>query len=204
MKPGSSLWPNRDKGYLDGKLLVAMPGMRDENFAGTVVYICAHSSEGAMGIVINRNSADLTFGELLVQLNVIGSEQEIRLPEGISGTQVLKGGPVETSRGFVLHTPDFFLESATLPINDGICLTATIEILKAMARDEGPAEALMALGYAGWAPGQLEREIRENGWLFCEADRDLVFGVNSEAKYERALAKIGINRAMLSNVAGTA
>lgn len=204
MKPGSRPKSDRGKAYLDGKLLVAMPGMRDENFAGTVIYVCAHSSEGAMGIVINRMSPDLTFGELLVQLNVIGMDQQIRLPEDVSGTQVLKGGPVETSRGFVLHTPDFFLDSATLPINEGICLTATIEILKAMARDEGPAEALMALGYAGWAPGQLEREIRDNGWLFCEADRDLVFGADSSAKYDLALARIGINRAMLSSVAGTA
>jgi putative transcriptional regulator len=204
MKPMPTARAEKGQGYLDGKLLIAMPGMRDENFAGTVVYICAHSSEGAMGIVLNRDATDMTFGELLVQLEVIGSEQQIRLPDEVSGTLVLKGGPVETGRGFVLHSPDFFLDNATLPINDGICLTATLDILKAMARDEGPAEALMALGYAGWAPGQLEREIRENGWLFCDADRDLVFSAEPSAKYDRALAKIGIDRLKLSPVAGTA
>jgi putative transcriptional regulator len=204
MKPELLRRGPRGNGFLDGKLLVAMPGMRDENFAASLVYMCAHSAEGAMGIVINKTSPDLTFGDLLVQLNVIVPDQQIRLPVDVSATHVLKGGPVETSRGFVLHTPDFFIDAATLPINDGICLTATIEILKAMARDEGPAEAVMALGYAGWAPGQLEREIRDNGWLFCDADSELLFGSNPETKYDRALRKIGVNSAMLSRTAGRA
>jgi putative transcriptional regulator len=204
MKAASLRRARGGKGYLDGKLLVAMPGMRDENFAGSIIYVCAHSSEGAMGLVLNRTTPDLTFPELLVQLDIIGEEQAIRLPEDLVATRVLKGGPVEPGRGFVLHTPDFFLDTATLPIQDGICLTATVEILKAMARDEGPAEAVMALGYAGWAPGQLEREIRDNGWLFCDADQDLVFGQDIAVKYDRALAKIGVNRAMLSSASGTA
>jgi putative transcriptional regulator len=117
---------------------------------------------------------------------------------------VLKGGPVETGRGFVLHTADFFIENSTLPIDDGICLTATLDILKAIARGDGPASAVLALGYAGWAPGQLETEITSNGWLHCPADSELIFGSDTEAKYQRALRKIGIDLGMLSSEAGHA
>jgi putative transcriptional regulator len=117
---------------------------------------------------------------------------------------VLKGGPVETGRGFVLHSADFFIENSTLPIDDGICLTATVDILRAIARGNGPESALLALGYAGWAPGQLETEIQENGWLHCPADPDLIFGVDTDGKYEMALKKLGINLAMLSSEAGHA
>ena len=118
--------------------------------------------------------------------------------------KVLKGGPVDVQRGFVLHSSDFFIENSTLPIDEGICLTATLDILKAIARGEGPKSAILALGYAGWAPGQLETEIQHNGWLHCPADPDLIFGTDTEAKYQQALQKIGIDLGMLSSEAGHA
>jgi putative transcriptional regulator len=192
------------EGYLDGRLLIAMPVMDDERFARSVIYLCAHSSEGAMGIVVNRAAGSIDFPELLVQLNIIDKDHQIRLPDAAENLKVLKGGPVETGRGFVLHSSDFFIKDATLPIDDGICLTATLDILKAIASGMGPKQAILALGYAGWAPGQLENEIQHNGWLHCDADPDLIFGRNVEDKYQRALDKIGIDIAMLSNEAGHA
>lgn len=192
------------EGYLDGRLLIAMPVMEDERFARSVIYLCAHSSEGAMGIVVNRDAGSIDFPELLIQLNIIDKDRQIRLPDSAENLKVLKGGPVETGRGFVLHSSDFFIKDATLPIDDGICLTATLDILKAIAGGTGPKQAILALGYAGWAPGQLENEIQHNGWLHCDADPDLIFGRNVEDKYKRALDKIGIDIAMLSNEAGHA
>ncbi|MGO3927249.1 YqgE/AlgH family protein [Rhodopseudomonas pseudopalustris] len=191
-------------GYLDGQLLVAMPVMEDERFARSVIYVCAHSAEGAMGIIVNRPAGSINFPELLVQLEIIDKADQIKLPENAESMRVLKGGPVETGRGFVLHSSDFFIKDATLPIDDGICLTATVDILKAIAKGAGPKRAILALGYAGWAPGQLENEIQENGWLHCAADPDLIFGSDIEDKYSRALLKIGIEPGMLSNEAGHA
>ena len=193
-----------DSGYLDGQLLVAMPVMEDERFARSVIYLCAHSSEGAMGIIVNRPAGSIDFPELLVQLDIIADSDQIKLPENAESMKVLKGGPVETGRGFVLHSSDFFIKDATLPIDDDICLTATLDILKAIATGEGPKHAILALGYAGWAPGQLETEIQSNGWLHCPADPELVFGDDIEDKYLRALRKIGIDPGMLSNAAGHA
>jgi putative transcriptional regulator len=192
------------RGYLDGQMLIAMPTMRDERFARTLIYVCAHSSEGAMGIVVNQPAANVNFADLLVQLEVIKDTDLIQLPRGAGSVQVLKGGPVEPGRGFVLHSSDFFIENSTLPIDDGICLTATLDVLKAIANGNGPASALLALGYAGWAPGQLETEIQENGWLHCSADTDLIFGDDLVHKYERALRKLGIHAGMLSSEAGHA
>jgi putative transcriptional regulator len=192
------------RGYLDGQMLIAMPTMRDERFSRSVIYVCAHSSEGAMGIVVNQPAANINFPDLLVQLEVIPAADLIQLPRRAGGVKVLKGGPVETGRGFVLHSADFFIENSTLPIDEGICLTATLDILKAIARGDGPASALLALGYAGWAPGQLETEIQENGWLHCSADPELIFGTDIEGKYEKALKKIGIDLGMLSSEAGHA
>jgi len=192
------------RGYLDGQMLIAMPSMRDERFARTLIYICAHSSEGAMGIVVNQPAANINFGDLLVQLEVIQDADLIQLPRRAGAIQVLKGGPVEPGRGFVLHSSDFFIENSTLPIDDGICLTATLDVLKAIAKGDGPNSALLALGYAGWKPGQLETEIQENGWLHCSADRDLIFGGDLVHKYERALRKLGIHAGMLSSEAGHA
>ena len=192
------------RGYLDGQMLIAMPSMRDDRFSRTVIYVCAHSSEGAMGIVVNQVAANINFPDLLVQLEVIPAADLIQLPTRAETVKVLKGGPVETGRGFVLHSADFFIENSTLPIDDGICLTATLDILKAIARGDGPASAVLALGYAGWAPGQLETEIQANGWLHCAADPDLVFGTDVDGKYDQALRKIGIHVGMLSSEAGHA
>ena len=191
-------------GYLDGQILVAMPTIRDDRFSRTVIYLCAHSSEGAMGIVINQPAPHIDFGDLLVQLEVIPDNKLIELPLRAGEVKVLKGGPVETGRGFVLHSADFFIENSTLPIDNGICLTATLDILKAIARGQGPESAVLALGYAGWAPGQLESEIHANGWLNCDADPELVFSTRAELKYASALRKIGIDPAKLSSDAGHA
>jgi len=184
-------------------MLIAMPAMGDERFSRSLIYICAHSSEGAMGIVVNHPAPNIHFSDLLVKLNVIPAADAIQLPER-DVVKVMRGGPVETERGFVLHSADFFIENSTLPIDDGICLTATIDILKAIARGDGPASAILALGYAGWAPGQLETEIQGNGWLHCPADPELIFGPDIGAKYDLALKKIGIDLGMLSSEAGHA
>src|SRR6202163_1674478 len=201
-KKSASGGPKR--GYLDGQMLIAMPSMRDERFSRSVIYVCAHSSEGAMGIIVNQVAANVNFPDLLVQLEVIPAADLIQLPQRAGTVKVLKGGPVETGRGFVLHSADFFIENSTLPIDEGICLTATLDILKAIARGDGPVSAVLALGYAGWAPGQLETEIHQNGWLHCAADRELIFGTDTEGKYALALKKIGIEVGMLSSEAGHA
>jgi putative transcriptional regulator len=192
------------RGYLDGQMLIAMPSMRDERFSRSVIYVCAHSSEGAMGIIVNQLAANVNFPDLLVQLEVIPAADLIQLPQRAGSIKVLKGGPVDTGRGFVLHSADFFIENSTLPIDNDICLTATLDILKAIAHGNGPVSAVLALGYAGWAPGQLETEIQENGWLHCAADTDLIFGSDNEAKYQKALRKLGIDLGMLSSEAGHA
>jgi len=192
------------RGYLDGQMLIAMPAMSDERFTRSVIYVCAHSSEGAMGIVVNQPAQNIRFPDLLVQLEVIPAKERIELPVRADAVKVLKGGPVETGRGFVLHSADFFIENSTLPIDEGICLTATLDILKAIARGSGPASAVLALGYAGWAPGQLEQEIQQNGWLHCPADPDLIFDEDLENKYSRALGKMGIDLSHLVSDAGHA
>lgn len=192
------------RGYLDGQMLIAMPSMGDDRFSRSVIYVCAHSSDGAMGIIVNQPAPNISFPDLLVKLDVIPETDLIELPSSAGGVKVLKGGPVETERGFVLHSADFFIENSTLPIDDGICLTATLDILKAIARGDGPANAVLALGYAGWAPGQLENEIHQNGWLHCDADPELVFGRDNDGKYNKALKKIGVEIGMLSGEAGHA
>ena len=196
--------PRRKRGYLDGQMLIAMPSMGDERFARSVIYVCAHSTEGAMGIVVNQPAANISFPDLLVQLDVIPAADLIQLPSTVGGVKVLKGGPVDTQRGFVLHSSDFFIENSTLPIDEGVCLTATLDILKAIAHGSGPRSAILALGYAGWAPGQLENEIQHNGWLHCAADPELLFGSDTEGKYTLAMKKIGIDLGMLSSEAGHA
>jgi len=201
--PKSTDKPPR-RGYLDGQMLIAMPSMRDERFARSLIYVCAHSSEGAMGIVVNHPAPNIKFPELLVQLEVISDAERIELPSRAGTVKVLRGGPVETGRGFVLHSADFFIDNSTLPIDEGICLTATLDILKAIARGTGPESAVLALGYAGWSPGQLENEIQENGWLHCTADSELIFGTDNDGKYEKALKKLGIHLGMLSSEAGHA
>jgi putative transcriptional regulator len=192
------------QGYLDGQLLVAMPVMGDPRFERSVIYLCAHSAEGAMGIMVNRPAGSIDFPQLLMQLNIINKSEEIKLSGNAETMKVLSGGPVDTGRGFVLHSSDYFIANATLKINDGVCLTTTVDILKAIAKGGGPQHAILALGYAGWRPGQLESEIQDNGWLHCDADADLIFGDDVEDKYDRALRKIGIDPGMLSNEAGHA
>ncbi|OPY99539.1 hypothetical protein A5906_27985 [Bradyrhizobium sacchari] len=201
-KAGPAL-PN-SAGYLDGRLLIAMPVMGDPRFERSVIYLCAHSAEGAMGIIVNHPAGSIDFPELLQQLGIIKKGEHIKLPENAESMKVLRGGPVDTGRGFVLHSSDFYIENATLRIDDDVCLTATVDILRAIASGSGPKHAILALGYAGWAPGQLEAEIQSNGWLHCDADADLIFGDDVDEKYGRALHKIGIDPGMLSNEAGHA
>ena len=176
-----------------------MPGMADARFERSVIYLCAHSADGA-----NKPAADLSFADLLVQLDVVAKDDAPRLPSEASAVPIIRGGPVETGRGFVLHSADYFIESSTMPIDQGISLTATIDILRAIASGKGPDRAVLALGYAGWSPGQLETEIGSNGWLHCPADQAIVFDQDLGTKYERALRKLGIEPAMLSSAAGHA
>lgn len=190
--------------FLDGQLLVAMPGMADPRFARSVIYLCAHSEDGAMGLIVNQPSRVRNFPELLVQLNIIAPEEQISLPSEVSRVQVLTGGPVQADRGFVLHSPDFHLTNSTLPIDDSVSLTATVDILRAIAAGDGPHRALLALGYAGWDAGQLEDEIQNNGWLHCPSDPALLFDSRLDTKYDRALQKLGVDLAQLSTSAGHA
>jgi putative transcriptional regulator len=193
----------RNYAYLDGQLLIAMPIMTDKRFARSVIYLCAHSADGAMGLVINQRASHISFSELLKQLSIMpdtADDVEIELAD----MDVHVGGPVETGRGFVLHSADYYAADSTLPIDDGVSLTATIDILKAIAGGKGPDRAILALGYAGWRAGQLESEIAANGWLHCPADADLLFDRDLEQKYERAMSKIGIDPSHLVSDAGHA
>ena len=162
--PRGASGKNWGPGYLDGQMLIAMPAMLDDRFARSLIYVCAHSAEGAMGIIVNHPAPNINFSDLLVKLDVIPEADVIQLPSRAGVVKVMRGGPVETERGFVLHSADFFIENSTLPIDDGICLTATLDILKAIARGDGPASAILALGYAGWAPGPA-RKRNPGKWL---------------------------------------
>jgi putative transcriptional regulator len=190
--------------FLDGKLLIAMPGIGDPRFDRSVIFLCAHSADGAMGIVINKVAQNITFPDLLSRLDLLPPESRITLDERLSQMPVQFGGPVETGRGFVLHTTDYYSADTTLPISERVGLTATLDVLRAIAKGEGPRRSLLALGYSGWGPGQLENEIQRNGWLHCEADEELIFTIANEQKYQAALQKIGIDPRMLSTDAGHA
>jgi putative transcriptional regulator len=192
----------RQAGYLDDQFLVAMPGMLDERFARSVIYVCAHGEDGALGIIINQKQ-QMRFPDLLVQLGVVQEKQAIHLPDATRDLVVRHGGPVDRSRGFVLHSGDFVVESS-MPVSDAVCLTATIDILRAISAGRGPQHALMALGYSGWGAGQLENEISQNGWLTCPADPEVLFADDIESMYDRILATIGVDVTHLSNVAGHA
>lgn len=182
---------------LSGKLLIAMPGMGDPRFERSVIFVCAHSEDGAMGLVVNKPSPDLTFPKLLEQLSIEsgGGGRDIR---------VYIGGPVENGRGFVLHSSDYASNSSTLEVDDTFGMTATLDILEDIARGRGPGAALLALGYAGWGPGQLEQEIAQNGWLTCDARADIVFSVDDTAKWVAALRSLGVDPVTLSGSAGRA
>jgi len=199
-RPGGEI----SSGFLEGQLLLAMPRMSDKRFARSVIYMCAHSEEGAMGLIINQRADHITAPDLLERLGIETRSTNDEISGDVLSLSIQVGGPVETGRGFVLHSGDYFAEDSTLAIESGICLTATIDILKAIAAGQGPDKALLALGYAGWSPGQLESEIQANGWLSCPADPELVFGADLENKYARAMAKIGIDLSHLVNDAGHA
>ncbi|MGL4397612.1 MAG: YqgE/AlgH family protein [Hyphomicrobium sp.] len=189
---------------MEGQLLVAMPRMTDKRFARSVIYLCAHSQEGAMGLIINQRANHISASDLLERLGITTPARDDDAANDMLSLSIQVGGPVESGRGFVLHSSDYFAEDSTLAIERGVCLTATLDILKAIADGKGPNRALLALGYAGWSPGQLESEIQANGWLNCPADADLIFDTDLEAKYTRAMAKIGIDLSYLVNDAGHA
>jgi putative transcriptional regulator len=186
-----------DESFLEGKFLIALPGMLDERFAQTVIYVCAHSTNGAMGIVINKPIPGLSFASLMDQLEIFTHPKLADFP-------ILYGGPVETTRGFVLHSNDYETADATLPVSDDISLTATTEILRAMADGRGPRHAILALGYAGWGPGQVESEFQDNGWLHCDADSALLFNMEPATKWRAALSRLGIDPLGLTANAGRA
>ena len=192
-------WPCEDDGdFLTGRLLIAMPGIEDPRFERVVILMCAHSPEHAMGIALNRPLEGLSLSELLDRLGV---DARIELPE----RAVLSGGPIERERGFVLHTDDYAAPQSTLSVADGVALTATREVLEAIADPvQSPRCAVLALGCAGWSPGQLEREIKDNVWLTCEPDEALIFDADHDTKWERALAKIGVSASQLSMQSGRA
>ncbi len=190
--------------YLDGQLLIAMPSMTDKRFARSVIYLCTHSAEGAMGLVLNQRARHLSFPKLLAQLDIVLSGPPDELPDDNRVMDVRVGGPVDTKRGFVLHSADYSAESNTMAIDTSISLTATLDILKAMANGRGPHQAILALGYAGWAPGQLEAEIQHNGWLNCPADPELIFESDIDLMYGQAMARIGIDLSHFVSDAGHA
>lgn len=186
-----------DPDSLAGVMLIATPAMADSRFAQSVVYLCAHSAEGAMGLIVNKPSRDVALTDLLEQLKIEPSAAAERI-------NVHFGGPVEMGRGFVLHSDDFDTPGVTQKLQDGLALTATVEILRAIARGEGPSRALLALGYAGWSAGQLEGELQQNGWLSCPGDADLVLDAADDGKWTAALGKIGVDPAVLSAQGGSA
>lgn len=181
---------SKNKSNLTGKLLISMPFLPDPRFSHTVVYICGHDAQGAMGLIINKGLPTVTFEELLIQMEVDNSIEPTKVP-------IHYGGPVDVGRGFVLHSTDYMSESTVL-IENGFAMTATLDILRSIATNRGPAKILLALGYVGWGSGQLEQEIQENGWLIIDADSNLVFGHNLDNKWPEALATLGIDPASLS------
>ncbi len=188
--------PSRDPHSLAGQILVAMPLMNDPRFEKAVIVLCVHNADGAMGVVLNRQSNSITYPELLQQLGLPSHLVDDKKP-------VFYGGPVEAGRGFVVHSDDILQES-TLKISDGLALTATVDILRSIGEGRGPQQNLLALGYAGWGPGQLEAEIAANSWLNLPADAGLIFDENADGKWSRAIAKMGIALHHLSGTAGHA
>jgi putative transcriptional regulator len=183
--------------HLNGRLLIAMPSMDDPRFERTVIYMCSHSDEGAMGLVVNRRAPGVTFRELMEQL-------KIEIGPRAQSQDIHYGGPVEMGRGFVLHSAEFHVDDATLRVDEGVSLTATLDVLRAMAEGKGPRRALIALGYSGWGPSQLEAELQRNGWLTCDADEEILFSRDDSAKWQKALAKIGVDPSLLSATGGSA
>lgn len=200
-KQQSSMMPSS----LEGQFLIAMPNLKGPHFERSVVYLCSHSEDGAMGLVVNHVSTQITFPDLLRQVDILSDDEDmINLPQPLQNMDVLDGGPVDQGRGFVLHSADYQLEASTLAVSSEICLTATVEILRALAEGKGPSSALLTLGYAGWSPGQLEDELQNNSWLTCDADRSLLFECAPSQRYEAGLKLLGIDLSMLSSEAGHA
>lgn len=190
--------------YLTGQLLLAMPGMTDPRFDHSVIYICSHNEDGAMGLVINNAATNIDFAGLLDQLDVSYDPEEVSLPgEQASDIGLYSGGPVETGRGFILHSADY-TQDTTLVVSETVALSATVDILSAIAEGTGPADFIIALGYTGWGPGQLEQEINRNSWLTIEADNELLFRTDQDLKWSRAMAKLGIDITLLSTESGRA
>ena len=187
---------NKDDPYLTGSMLIAMPSIGDERFDRSLIYVCAHTPEGAMGLIVNQLADSLTFPDLLEQLEID------KTPRG-EDIRVHVGGPVEAGRGFVLHSADY-LQDSSMQVDTGVALTATLDILRDIAAGSGPDRSLLALGYAGWSAGQLDDEIQANGWLTVDADEELIFGSNLENKWERAMQKIGLDLSKLSSLSGHA
>lgn len=199
------LMDSANESGLSGQLLVAMPGMADPQFAKAVIYICAHSEEGAMGLIINRQADNIDFAELIDKVFTPTNSTPITIAKECTSQPFIHiGGPMESGRGFVLHSSDYHADDHTFPVNDNISLTATLDILKAIANGEGPEQSLLALGYAGWAPGQLEEELSDNGWLHCPADAELIFNTDAQNKYQGAFETIGIDPSHLVGVTGHA
>ena len=188
---------SHDTLQLQGKLLIAMPGMGDPRFEGSVVFVCAHSGDETLGLIVNKPASGVSFRDMLEQLS-------IEPGPGCAEMGVHFGGPVETGRGFVLHSPDYGTEGSTLHVNDDFAMTATLDVLEALAGGGGPRQAMLMLGYAGWGPGQLEQELMQNGWLTCDATPDLVFAADDGAKWTQALATLGVDALTLSASAGRA
>ncbi|WP_353474527.1 YqgE/AlgH family protein [Salipiger sp. H15] len=182
---------------LTGSVLIAMPGMGDERFEHAVIYLCAHSDEGAMGLIVNKPSADVTLEGLFEQLGIDAAP-------GSHPEPVHFGGPVEMGRGFVLHSADYRSELTTLQVDDGFSMTGTLDVLEHIARGDGPDDWIAMLGYAGWGPGQLEGELAQNAWLVCPASRELVFGTPDAGKWGAALDSLGIAALALSGEGGRA
>jgi putative transcriptional regulator len=192
----SPQWRNSD-GFLTGKLLIAMPGMPDMRFEKSVIFMCSHSAEGALGLIVNKPLDRLPFRELMTQMDIPVTDATPSVP-------VMFGGPVETDRGYVLHSNERASVSASLAVTSEISLTPTIDILRAIARGTGPQKFLFALGYAGWGPGQIEDEIAGNGWIHCDADSEIIFRGDATSKWELALAKLGASISGLSSDIGHA
>jgi len=191
---------HREDGYLTGQFLIAMPSMEDGRFSKTVIYMCAHSDDGAMGLVINKRMPSLEASDLLEQLGIDD-------PSRPDALHIHFGGPVESGRGFVLHSADFMREGSLIvdeALADGVALTATLDILRAIADGRGPRDHILALGYAGWGPGQLDEEIQSNGWLHVEADPAILFDRDLSTKWERAIGKLGFDPAHLTTHSGHA
>ena len=188
--------------YLEGQILIAMPGIGDPRFDRSLIFMCAHSKNGAMGIIVNKTAPMMFFSDLVDQLKIVPPQEVRSLAPPVLNMPVLFGGPVEQFRGFVLHSGDYDGGEGSVRVNREFALTATVDILQDMAVGKGPLRALLALGYAGWSPGQLENEIKHNGWLHCDANAKLVFAAEAAHKYRLALDQLGIDPAMLSSTAG--